>query len=159
MSDCIDRLADTVAAEVPNIDVTVENYGSRLRSTTLTYRFDQTEQVHIFEYRRNAPPTTATTWKSPAIHRAIRKCGSAPSDAITKGRVFKIMELVALVLRRGSAFALRDSAARGSVLGDIGARPAGLDGPDKRGHSLGGNHAVPGADAVAAAHVLLLPTV
>ena len=49
VSNRIGRLVQSLTAEVPNIETTVENYGPTLRITTLTHCANSAEQVHLIE--------------------------------------------------------------------------------------------------------------
>ena len=49
VSDRIDLLVQSLAAEVPGMEVTVEHYGPKLRATRLINSEEPAEQVHIFE--------------------------------------------------------------------------------------------------------------
>lgn len=49
VSDRINRLVQSLTAEVPNIRTTVESYGPTLRIITLTHCANSAEQVHLME--------------------------------------------------------------------------------------------------------------
>ena len=49
VSDRIDRLVQSLAAEVPGMEVAVERYGPKLRVTRLINSEEPAEQVHLME--------------------------------------------------------------------------------------------------------------
>lgn len=101
VSDRIDRLVQFLAAEVPQIAVTVEHYGPTLRITTLTNREEPAEQVHLMEMvgeiqvqfghglRDEFEPTGQDLEEAEElVHRLILE-GSEESVRVRRGKVVR----------------------------------------------------------------------